>query len=208
MRKRVLARAAVAACAAALSLGVASVQPASAAPLPLTNWTANVKTHVGALVNQDVTIPTGKFNGSVETTTGAMTGTLDLPATTFTYNALFFIPTTVTYHVDQVGTTPITGTVDFTNNTVTAKDTFNVRLSSVKLFGIEILDASTTCKTTAPSVANLTGTLNLAASPATVKLSGTYDIASLDGCGFLGGFVSAFTAGTGNTLDVTITGPS
>lgn len=208
MRKRVLTRAAIAACAAALSLGVASVQPASAAPLPLTNWKADVKTHVGALVNTDVAIPTGSFSGSVETTTGAMTGTLNLPAATFTYNALFFIPTTVTFHVDQVGTTPITGTVNFTNNTVTAKDTFNVRLSSVKLFGIEILDASTTCKTTTPSVANLSGTLNLAASPATVKLSGTYDIASLDGCGFLGGFVSAFTAGTGNTLDVTITGPS
>jgi hypothetical protein len=205
MRKRVLSRAVVAACAATLSLGLAVVEPASAAPLPITNWKADVKTHVGALVNTDVAIPSGTFTGAVETTNGALTGTLDVPAATFTYNALLFIPTTVTFHVDQVGTTPITGTVDLQTGAVTAQDVFDVRLSSVKLFGIEVLDPATTCKSTTTSTASLTGTLDLASNPATVELSGNYAISALDGCGFLGGFVSAFTAGPTNSLDVTIT---
>jgi hypothetical protein len=204
----VITRAVVALCAAAFSAGVAGVQPSSAAPaaaFPITNWNANVKTHVGALVNTDVQIPAGHFTGNLDTDTSKLTGTMDLPAATFTYNALGFIPTTVTFHVDQTG--GVDGTVNLQTGAVSVTDKFNVRLSSVKLFGIEVLDANTTCKTTTESTATLTGTINLSATPATVTLSGNYPIASLDGCGFLGGFVSAFTAGPTNSLDVTITAP-
>ena len=205
MRKRVFSRAVVAVCAATLGLGLAVVEPASAAPLPITNWKADVTTHVGALVNTDVNIPQGTFSGSVETDTGAMTGTMNLPAATFTYNALFLIPTTVTFHVDQVGTTPVTGTVNLQTGAMNVTDVFNVRLSSVKLLGIEVLDPATTCKAVSNSTATLSGTLDLSASPATAHLTGNYAIPNLDGCGFLGGFISAFTAGPTNALDVTIT---
>lgn len=207
MKKRVITRAVVALCATAFTAGVAAVQPASAAPtaaLPITNWNANVTTHVGALVNTDVPIPTGKFNGSLDLDSKQLTAKLALPAATFTYNALGFIPTTVTFNVDETSA-GVQGTVDIATGAVNVTDTFDVRLSSVKLFGIETLDAATTCKTTTPSVATLTGTVNLNASPATVKLTGNYPIASLDGCGFLGAFISAFTAGPTNSLDVTVT---
>lgn len=207
MSKRVLVRAALAVGAATLSITAAVMPPASAAPLPITNWTANVTTHVTA-INQDITIPPSTFSGSVETTTGAMTGSLNLQPSTFTYNVFFFIPTEITMNVDPVGTNPVSGTVNFQNNTVTANATFDVRLSSVKLFGLELLDAAQTCKTTTPTVASLTGTVNLAATPANVHLSGTYDIAALQGCGFWGGLISGFTAGVGNTLDVQITAPA
>jgi hypothetical protein len=208
MSKRVLTRAVVAVCAAAMSLGVVAARPASAAPtaaFPLTDWNANVTTHVGAAVNTDVPIPPGKLNGSLDVDTKQLTAHLTLPAATFTYNALGFIPTTVTFHVDE--TSGIVGTVDLATNQVDVTDTFNVRLSSVKLFGIEVLDANTVCKTTSESVATLTGTVDLTATPATVHLSGNYPISGLDGCGFLGAFVSAFTAGPTNSLDVTVTAP-
>jgi hypothetical protein len=189
-------------------VGLAAVQPASAAPsanFPITNWTTNVKTHVGGLVNTDVQIPTGTFNGSLNLDTKQLTASLNLPAATFQYNALGFIPTTVTFHVDQ--TAGINGTVDITTGDVNVTDKFNVRLSSVKLFGIEVLDASTVCKSTSESVATLTGKLSLQA-PANVHLTGKYPISSLDGCGFLGGFISLFTANNDNTLDVTTTAPA
>jgi hypothetical protein len=208
MRKRVLTRAVVALCAAAVSVGVAGVQASSAAPaaaFPIDNWNANVTTHVGALVNTDVQLDAGKFTGSLDTDTSRLTGSLALPPATFTYNALGLIGTTVTFNVDQ--TAGVAGTVDLAAGTVNVTDTFNVRLSSVKLFGIEVLDANTTCKTTTESVATLSGTLNLSATPATVHLSGNYPISGLDGCGFLGAFISFFTAGATNSLDVTITAP-
>lgn len=203
MSKRVLRRALVAVSAATAVLGLLA-PPASAAPLPIENWTANVTTHVTA-INQDVTIPPGSFSGTVETDTGAMTGTLTAPPATINYNAFVFLATTITFNVDQIG--PITGNVNLQTGTVTATDTFDVRLSSVKLFGLELLDPAQVCKTATPSVANLTGTIDLAASPATVELHGSYDIAGLTGCGFWGGLISGFTAGTGNSLDVHITAP-
>jgi len=190
-------------------VGIAAIQPASAAPsavFPITNWNANVKTHIGGLVGQDVIIPTGTFNGNLDLDTKKLTATLDLPAATFTYNALGIIPTTVTFHVDQ--TKGVEGTVDINTGAVNVTDTYNVRLSSVKLLGIEALDASTVCKSTTESVATLSGTLDLNAHPANVHLTGKYPISSLDGCGFLGSFISLFTANNDNTLDVTTTAPA
>jgi len=204
--KRAISRAVKAACVATLSIGLAAAQPASAAPLPINNWTANVTTHIGALVNADVPIPPGTFNGSVELTTGAMTGNLELPPATFTFNALFLVPTTVTFHTEPTG--PTSGTVDIAAGTVNATATFNVVLDSVGLFGVNVLDTTQKCKTVTPSVATLTGTADIASNPAVVHLTGNYEVAALDtaACGWLGSLVSGFTAGPLNTLDVTLSG--
>lgn len=203
---RVLSRAVKAACAATLSIGLAAAQPASAAPLPINNWSANVTTHIGALVNTDVTIPAGTFNGSAELTTGDLTGHLELPSATFTFNALFLLPTTVVFSVEE--TAPTTGNVNLSAGTITATATFDVVLESVALFGVNVLDTTQTCKTATPTVAQLTGTADIASNPAVVHLTGNYEIAALDTatCGWLGSLVSGFTAGPTNTLDVTLSG--
>jgi hypothetical protein len=203
---RALSRAVKAACAATLSIGLAAAQPASAAPLPINNWSANVTTHIGALINTDVTIPAGTFNGSAELTTGDLSGHLVLPSSTFTFNALFLLPTTVTFNVVEAA--PTTGNIDIAAGTITASASFNVVLSSVKLIGIEVLDSTQTCKTVTPSTATLTGTADIAANPAVVHLTGNYEIAALDvpACGWLGSLLSGFTAGPMNTLDVTLSG--
>ena len=203
MTKKVLARALVAVCSAALSVGLVAVQPAAAATLPLNNWEANVKTHVGALVNTDVAIPPGKMNATVDLTTKALNGTLTLPPATFSFTGLGILPITVTFNVDETG--PLTGSVDLAANTVTASYPFNVRLSSVKLFGLlELLDPATTCVSVTPTVADLTGTLSL---PDSVHLTGNYAIPALQGCGGFNDLVSGFTAGPTNSLDVTVTPP-
>ena len=200
--KRVISRAVAAACAATLSIGLAAAQPASAVPFPIDNWHAEVTTHIGSGINMDVAIPEGTFSGSVETDNGALTGDLNLPPATFVYNFFYFLPTEVTFLVED--TAPVTGTVDLTAGTVTANATFNVRLTSVKLLGLEILDAAQTCKTVSTTTAQLTGTVNLATQPAVVDLSGNYAIPALDGCGFFGALISGVTAGPTNSLDVTL----
>lgn len=203
--KRVFKRAVTAVCATTVCVGLAAAQPASAAPLPIDNWTANVSTHIGSSINTDVTVPAGTFDGEVELTDGHLTGDLNLPAATFTYNAFFLLPTEITFRVDD--TAPVTGHVDLVAETVEATATFDIVLTSVKLLGLEILDPVATCKTVTPTTASLTGTVDLAAAPATVELSGNYAIPELANCGWLGALVSGLTVGPTNSLDVTITAP-
>ncbi|HEY8546988.1 MAG TPA: hypothetical protein VIL36_18140 [Acidimicrobiales bacterium] len=200
--RRLFSRAAAGVCVAALSIGIGLAQPASAVPFPIENWHTQVTTHIGGGINMDVAIPAGTFSGSVETDTGALTGDLNLPPATFTYNFFFLLPTEVTFQVDP--TAPISGNVDLSTGAVTATATFDVRLTSVKLLGLELLDQAQTCKTSTPTTAQLSGTANLSTQPAEVALTGNYAIANLTGCGFWEFIISGVTAGPDNTLNVTI----
>lgn len=200
--RRLFSRAIAGVCAATFSIGLATAQPASAVPFPIENWHTEVSTHIGGGINMDVAIPPGTFNGSVETDGGALTGDLDLPPATFTYNFFFLLPTEVTFVVEP--TAPVTGNADLSTGAVTATASFDVRLSSVKLLGLELLDPALTCKTSSPTTARLTGTANLSTQPAVVELSGNYAIPNLTGCGFWELIVSGVTAGPTNSLNVTI----
>lgn len=200
---RLVRRAVAGLCAATVSIGLAAAPPASAAPLPIDNWHAAVSTHIGGGINMDVAIPEGTFSGSVELDNGHLTGDLNLPPATFVYNFFFILPTEVTFVVEDTG--PVTGHVDIAGGTVDATANFNVRLTSVKLLGLELLDAAQVCKTSTPTSAQLSGTVDLATTPAVVELTGNYAIPALTGCGFWEFVISGVTTGPTNSLDVTIT---
>jgi hypothetical protein len=200
--RRLFSRAIAGVCAATISIGLATAQPASAVPFPIDNWHTEVTTHIGGGINMDVTIPPGTFSGSVETDTGALTGNLNVPPATFVYNFFFLLPTEVTFVVEP--TAPVTGNANLSTGVVTATASFNVRLTSVKLIGLELLDPALTCKTSAPTTAQLNGTANLSTQPAVVELSGNYAIPTLTGCGFWEAIISGVTAGPTNSLNVTI----
>jgi hypothetical protein len=200
--RRQFTRAVAALGAATLSIGLATAQPASAVPFPIDNWHAEVTTHIGGGINMDVAIPEGTFSGSVETDNGALTGDLNLPPATFVYNFFFLLPTEVTFVVEDTG--PVTGNANLSTGAVTATATFNVRLTSVKLLGLELLDPAQTCRTSAPTTAQLSGTADLSTQPAVVELTGNYAIPNLTGCGFWEALISGVTAGPTNSLNVTI----
>jgi hypothetical protein len=201
MRRKAFTRTAAAVGATAALVGVTMAQPASAQSLEL-DMTADVTTHVAGMVDTTVEIPTGSLTGSVDLGTGELDTSLDLPAATFSYNAVGFLPMTITFEVQEVEP-GVTGTVDLDTMTMEVESNFDVVLTSVSAFGFfELLDPDETCKTTTPSNAPMSGTLELAEG-ITAELEGEYEIAPLEGCGFMGGIISGFTAGPGNTLEVT-----
>lgn len=192
---------------AGLAIGLVAADPASAAPSLVVSVrsSAEITTHIGAGVQQDVTITGASFSGSYNTDTKAISGSTSVPAGTFSHNALGFLPTTVTFHTDPVGP-GTTGTLDLTTGAMDVTQQFNVRLSSVKMFGFfELLDPATTCKTVTPTSAHLTGNLSLTTGG---TLTGSYAIPALEGCGSFGWLISLSTAGPDNTLQVTLGPPT
>jgi hypothetical protein len=204
MSKSLLRRAALAIGAATLVVGLGTAQVASAAPTPINGWNANVVTHVGALIATDVTVPPGSFTGSADFTAKTINGNLTLPPATFSFNGLGFLPLTIEFNVDA--TAPTTGTIDLAAGTVSARQTFDIRLSQVNLFGLlPLLDPATVCKTVSPITADLTGTVNASLA---VHLTGNYAIPAFQGCGLFNDFMTLFTSGSTNSLDVTIAPPA
>lgn len=207
MTKRLLSRALGALMLTTLGATAVAAQTAAAAPTAVLNVSApaDIKTHVGALVQQDVQIDPGTFSGTYNTDTKAVAGGMQIPAATFSYNALGILPVTVTFHVDQVapGTT---GTLDLATGEMEVTHHFDVRLSSVSAFGfLELLDPATVCKTVTPTTSPLSGNFTIADGGV---LTGGYTIPPLENCGFLGGIVSLITAGADNTLEVTLGPPT
>ena len=189
---RVLAATTVAALTACL---VGAAPPASAAPIVL-DWTADVDSQVGGLINQTLTFPQGSFAGEVDLGTGALEGDIDLPPGELAFNAFFLIP--VTTEIEVVPEGPVTGTVDVTDLSVTADLTFDIRITDFTILGIPALDPATECRTIDPITTNLTGDLDPSLGAA--SLTGTYAIGNLSGCGFWESFVNLFTVGTNNSL--------
>jgi hypothetical protein len=207
MSKSLLRRAALALGAATLAVGLGTAQISSAAPAaptPIDGWEADVVTHVGGLINTDVTVPPGSFTGSADFTAKTLSGNLTLPAATFSFNGLGILPLTTEFNVDATG--PTTGTVDLAAGTVTARHTFDIRLSQLNLFWLlPLLDPATTCKTVQPITVDLTGTVDASLN---VHLTGNYAIPAFQGCGLFNDLVTLFTSGPTNSLDVTIAPPA
>ncbi len=196
MRLRRPARAVAATLLAVTGIGlVGPAPPASAAPIEL-DWTADVDSQVGGLINQTVAFPQGTFRGEVDLGTGALEGDIDLPAGTLTFNAFFLIPVTVEIKVVPEG--PVTGAIDLTDLSVTADLSFDIVVTNFTLFGIPVLDAATECRTIEPTTAGLAGELDPSLGAAT--LTGGYAIGNFAGCGAFEGFVNLFTVGANNSL--------
>ena len=147
---------------------------------------------------------TGTFDADLTLATGAFIGDLALNNVRARLQALGIIP--VTADLQFVMTDKTRGTLDGAGK-ATAQAKFKVRMPNVYLFGSIKIAGGISCQTKSASVANLTsaGTFN----PLTGgRLTGTYGLSDLTGCGALTAFVSPLTKGSGNTIDITLTAKS
>lgn len=196
MRLRTRSRALVAGVVAALAFAVAGpVQPASAAPTPI-SLSGTATSHLGWLINADVQFP-ATFDGGVDLATSEIEGTIDAEPGTVTFNALGLLPASTGIRLEF--TEPITGTVDLQTLQVEVEATFEVHLTSFKLFGLEGLDPALDCRAETPITTTLTGPFNATTG---IVLDGTYAIPQFVDCGLWGSWISLFASVAGQTIHV------
>lgn len=146
----------------------------------------------------------GSLAATVDLTTGQITaGALTLPDATGTFDELGFVPVTATVAFEQVG--QVTGTVDHVTGATTATADVTLRITDLKVAGVDV-GVGSGCQTTTPAVITVTsgsGFNVLAGGP----VSGSYDIPTFEGCGLLGiesPVINAVIPGAGNTISLNL----
>jgi hypothetical protein len=175
-----------------------SPSPAAADPDIPIDWTIDASTHIVRL-NQDVTVTGGSFVGSVDLGTGELTGDLTLPPATSQLKLGSLPLANVTFEMVPVG--PVSGTVDLATMTVTQTSSFNIRIAAIRpvLFPINLVGRN--CQTATPITVTMTGTVDLAAG---TTLSGEFAIPRFRNCGLLvTPVLNLIVPGDGNTFTAT-----
>lgn len=132
---------------------------------------------------------------------GALEGDLLLDPTTGRLTALGFLPVTA-----KIGFVPSGKTVgSLRDGQWESTSKMRIKVQEVKLFGAIPLAGGNSCQTRSLSEIKLKSTQPAFDPAAPGPLSGTFAISDLNGCGVLNGLVSPLTAGTGNTLNLTLT---
>jgi hypothetical protein len=151
------------------------------------------------------------LNGGIEADFNLATGThssdLTLNPTSGSFTILGILPTTAAIEFVQVGKT--TGALK--DGKLTSHSEMFVKLTSVNLFGILPIGGGPDCKTTTPAVIDLATPADEVFNPLQGgRLVGTYTLPPLvaANCGGFGDIISLFTAGPGNTIDMTLTAAS
>ncbi|HWE89894.1 MAG TPA: DUF6801 domain-containing protein [Pseudonocardiaceae bacterium] len=169
-------------------------------PLVL-HYAVNGSAHLTTL-GSDIKVGPGTLTVNVDLATGNLSGPLALPNNTTSFNLFGFVPGTAEVSLTPTG--PVTGTFKQGVVNVDVKET--VGLVNVTIFGgIPLVSNSSTCQTTTPSDIKLASGSDFTITNGG-SLSGKFDLSGLNNnCGGLGGFISVFTQGTGNTLSVKVT---
>ncbi|MBW8482118.1 DUF6801 domain-containing protein [Actinomadura parmotrematis] len=130
---------------------------------------------------------------------GNFTAALTLASAKGTVKLLGFLP--VDASVTPVPQGPATGTLK--DGTLTGKASVLTRFTAFTLFGLPV-GGGDTCQTAAPSDVALSsqGAFDPAAGG---RVTGTFELAALTGCGALTGLLGSSVSGPGNTLDVQLT---
>ena len=149
-------------------VGFGAAQPAQASDLAVPiDYTVNASTTLAKL-HQTVVVPPGTFVGSIDLTTGALTGNLSLPPATTTVSEGGLGLATATFALQPVKA--VTGTVNLTTLVATATATFNVAVQSVKPLGLVNI-VGDRCQTSQPISVTFTGPISLSGSS---SFSGDY----------------------------------
>ncbi|GAA5108732.1 DUF6801 domain-containing protein [Haloechinothrix salitolerans] len=127
------------------------------------------------------------------------TADLTLNPTQGEFTILGFLNTTADIEFEQVGKT--TGTFD--GNTLTSHSEAYVKLMNVSAWGFPI-GGGENCQTVEPAVFDMTGEGFDPFSGGTLSTD-DYTLPALEGCGHLNDWISAFTAGSGNTITMDLT---
>jgi hypothetical protein len=189
--RRLLATAAVAVVAGVTTLAMAG--PASADIFNLHYGNVTGSTHL-AKPNVDATIPTSVVDAQLDTATGALTGTAQIPDFQVNIKIAGLIDTTSVVRLVPVGN--LTGSQ---TDTLTATQQFRIQL--VRVFSplapkINLVPAG--CGTRQISTVVLHNITPIDLFDTTT--SGTYTIPRFSGCGLLTPLLNLLLPGSGNTL--------
>jgi hypothetical protein len=192
---------------AAAMLGVVSA--ASAAIFPFTNWTTSGSLTIAKL-RQKVNLPPGStFNGSLDTSTGQLTGHVSVPQFTARLSVLG-VPVDAT--LQFIEARPVSGTVTLgsPNSTVNATASAIIRITRLDSPLLPLLNlAGENCHTSSPVVLPLKASAPTSALLTSgVTFSGTTTIPPLEGCGLSTLLLNTLMAGPGNPFNVTIAPPA
>lgn len=147
------------------------------------------------------TVPiTGSIDPELVLATGAFSGDLQLNRTRARLQVLGLIPVTADIAFTQ--SDRVRGTLS--GGRLTAQARFKIRLPQLYLFGVLPMAPQDTCQTRSTTVAQL-GSPDGFDPLRGGRLTGSYAISDLTGCGLLEPFLSPLTKGAGNTLDLTLT---
>jgi hypothetical protein len=187
-------------CAAAFALpAVANAAPA-ADPMLNATYPVNGTTTINA-TNSSLTLGPGTLTASLDTTTLAFTGNLDLPAATGSFTEFGFVPVTATAEFIQDGA--ITG--NDVNGGITATAHISIKLTKVVAGGIPLLIGNN-CQTLPAEIdlASGDGFNVLLGGP----VSGTFTIPPFLGCGLNNALINGTIPGPGNTISLTLGTPT
>jgi hypothetical protein len=185
--------------------------PASAEPISMT-WNADATTTVKKL-GQRIVFPRTTFAATVtpSTSSGTITGRLDLPAAVSTTRLGSLVLATMT--LKTADASPVAGTAIFDGPVwhVTARQSFRIKLLRISPLGLPWINLVGPYCQTGMTTATLTGDIDFTklgqpGGPTDYNMSGNYTIPSFSGCGWLlTPALNALVSGPGNPLNVHFT---
>jgi hypothetical protein len=188
--------------------GLSAVSAASAATLSFTNWTTSGSLTVAKL-HQSVKLPAGStFNGSIDTTTGQLTGHVSIPPFTSRLTVLG-VPVDAT--LQFVEAQPVSGTVTLgsPNSTVNASASAIIKITRLSSPLLPLLNlAGNSCQTSSPVVLPLNATGPTSQLLTGITFTGTTTIPLLQRCGLATPLLNLLMAGPNNPFSVSIAPPS
>ncbi|CRK57243.1 hypothetical protein [Alloactinosynnema sp. L-07] len=142
----------------------------------------------------------GTIDATLTLSTQQFVADLKLNQTTANLTIMGFLPVVSKIAFENVGQT--SGSID-SQGVLKSTSKLTIALPQVNLFGFPI-SQSPDCKTVTPSDINLSsgGEFDVIAGG---KLTGTYSIAALKGCGSFNDYISMFAASAGNTINMDLT---
>jgi hypothetical protein len=192
--------------AAIASAVVLSATSASADTTLTLVYPVSGTTHVAA-TNSDLSLGPGSMTATADLTTGTLSGTMTLPDSTGSFTELGFVPVQATVAFTQVGS--IAGTVSIAADTVTATANMELRITDLKVAGVDTF-VGPNCQTVTPAsitVSSQTGFTIGGGGP----VAGTYTIPDFNNCGLLdseAGIIDLVIPGSGNTISLTLGTPT
>lgn len=184
-------------------IGVATASPASADTIIPITWKVDATTTLKSL-NMTVAVPTGLFVGTVNLTTGDLTGNLTLPPATQKISILGIPLASATFAMSSAA--PLTGKVDLATMTVTVNASFNFSIQKASASLLPRLNlVGNKCRGSKPITQSLSGPVSLTEA---TSFTATYTIPKLVDCGPLTPILNLVIPGGGNTFTATFAPPA
>jgi len=149
-------------------------------------------------LKQTVKVPRGTFNGSIEASTWALTGSISLPAAKAPFKAAGFPLAMATFKMTEVQ--PVSGNLNPDTLIVTATSVVSIQIVSINPIYMPKLNlVGNSCKTSKPVTVTMAGRFD-----ANV-FTGTYTIPPLVNCGASTKALNLVVPGPGNTFTAVAT---